>query len=119
MQLLSFHSDEGHGPVPVSLTASIVICSYNPRLLARCVKSIRKNTSRANFELVVVEHRIGNTAEMDRLLDGLDCLRIPYTGAFHFAAMNNLAAKRAGGEALVFLNDDVEPLAPEWLRELL
>ncbi len=106
-------------PVPASLKASIVICSYNPRLLAQCVKSIRKTTSYANFELVVVQHRIGNTAEMDRLLRGLGCLRIPYTGPFHFAAMNNLAAKRAGGEALVFLNDDVEPLAPEWLHELL
>jgi len=106
-------------PVPASLKASIVICSRNPRLLARCVKSIRKTTSHANFELVVVQHRIGDTAEMDRLLRGLGCLQIPYTGAFHFAAMNNLAAKRAGGEVLVFLNDDVEPLAPQWLHELL
>jgi GT2 family glycosyltransferase len=56
---------------------------------------------------------------MDRLLRGLGCLRIPYAGPFHFSVMNNLAAKRAGGEALVFLNDDVEPLAPEWLGELL
>jgi GT2 family glycosyltransferase len=106
-------------PVPASLKASIVICSRNPRLLARCLKSIRRTTSYANFELVVVQHRIGNTAEMDRLLRGLGCLRIPYAGPFHFAVMNNLAAKRAGGEALVFLNDDVEPLAPEWLGELL
>lgn len=106
-------------PLPASLKASIVICSCNPRLLARCVKSIRKTTAHANFELVVVAHRIGDAARMDRLLRGLDCLQVPYTGPFHFAAMNNLAAKRAGGEVLVFLNDDVEPLSPEWLGEML
>ncbi len=106
-------------PVPASVKASLVICSYNPKLLARCLKSIRKVTSFVNFEVVVVQHRIGNTAEMDRLLDRVDCVRIPYTGPFHFAAMNNLGAKCAGGEVLVFLNDDVEPLTPEWLSELL
>lgn len=106
-------------PVPASLKASIVICSRNPRLLARCIKSIGKTTSYANFELVIVEHRAGDTAGMERLLNSLECLRIPYAGPFNFAAMNNLAAKRAGGEALVFLNDDVEPLTPEWLHELL
>lgn len=106
-------------PVPASLSASIVICSHNPKLLARCLKSIKKTTSYKNFELVVVQHRIGDTAEMDRLLRSQGCLRIPYAGPFHFAAMNNLAAKRAGGEVLVFLNDDVKPMTPEWLHELL
>jgi GT2 family glycosyltransferase len=33
--------------------------------------------------------------------------------------MNNCGAEAARGEVLVFLNDDVEPLAPQWLEALV
>jgi GT2 family glycosyltransferase len=56
---------------------------------------------------------------MDRLLDGCDCVSVPYAGPFHFAAMNNLGARQATGEVLVFMNDDVEPLDSEWLDAML
>jgi GT2 family glycosyltransferase len=56
---------------------------------------------------------------MDRLLEGSTCLRVPYTGPFNFAAMNNLGAGKATGTVLVFLNDDVEPLDSDWLGAML
>ncbi len=56
---------------------------------------------------------------MDRLLDGCECVRVPYTGPFNYAAMNNLGAERASGKVLVFMNDDVEPLDSDWLGALL
>jgi len=43
----------------------------------------------------VVQHRIGDIAAMDRLLSAYDCERVPYTGPFNFAAMNNLGARHA------------------------
>ena len=46
-------------------------------------------------------------------------MRVPYAGPFNFAAMNNLGARHATGEVLVFLNDDVEPLDAEWLDAML
>jgi len=55
---------------------------------------------------------------MAELLSRASCTRIPYVGAFHYAAMNNLGATRATGGVLVFLNDDVDPLTPRWLWEL-
>jgi GT2 family glycosyltransferase len=108
-----------HWPAPAGLKASLVICSRNAKLLARCLGAIARTTAHANREIVIVQHLTGDLDSMDRYLDECDCLRVPYAGPFHFAAMNNLGARQATGEILVFLNDDVEPLDPEWLDALL
>lgn len=106
-------------PVPTGLKASLIICSRNAKLLSGCLAAIAQRTSHANREVVVVQHRTGDIAAMDRFLDGYDCVRVPYTGPFNFAAMNNLGARHATGEVLVFINDDVEPLDSDWLSAML
>ncbi len=108
-----------HWPVPGNLKASLVICSRNAKLLARCLEAIERHTSHSSREIVIVQHRAGDIAAMDRLLDGCECVRVPYTGPFNYAAMNNLGAERASGKVLVFMNDDVEPLDSDWLGALL
>ena len=40
-------------------------------------------------------------------------------GEFNYSAANNLGARVAHGEVLVFLNDDTEIVSPEWLTELV
>jgi len=105
--------------VPASLKASLIICSKNAKLLRRCLAAIGRLTAHANRELVVVQHRTGDIAAMDRFLETVDCVRVPYTGPFHFAAMNNLGSRHAAGDVLVFVNDDVEPLDSGWLGAML
>ncbi|HEX8986284.1 MAG TPA: glycosyltransferase, partial [Bryobacteraceae bacterium] len=99
--------------------ASIIICSRNAKLLERCLRAIASNTEYARREIVVVQHKTGDTAAMDRLLDRVGCTRVTYEGPFNFSVMNNRGAVAAAGEILVFLNDDVEPIAPEWLGALI
>ncbi len=106
-------------PVPDRTKASLIICSRNARLLQRCLKAVGDRTDYPHRELVIVQHRTGDIARMERLLAQTACVRVPYTGPFHFAAMNNLGAARATGDVLVFMNDDVEPLEPGWLTALL
>ena len=105
--------------VPAGLRASLIICSRNAKLLARCLDAVERRTAHAHREIVVVEHRAGDVDAMDQLLAARGCLRVPYTGPFNFAAMNNLGARCASGDVLVFMNDDLEPLATEWLAALL
>ena len=106
-------------PVPDGLKASLIICSRNAKLLKSCLEAISQQTAYGNRELVIVQHRTGDIAAMDRLLNGCACVRAPYTGPFDFAAMNNLGARYATGDVLVFMNDDVEPLDSGWLAALL
>ena len=90
---------------------SLVICSRTARLLRQCVKAIAHRTAYPNFELVFVEHGVSTGVEGG--------IRVPYAGPFNYARMNNSGAAAATGEILVFLNDDVEPLAADWLDHLV
>jgi GT2 family glycosyltransferase len=44
---------------------------------------------------------------------------IPFQSAFNWSAINNLAAHRAEGDILLFLNNDTQVLTPDWIRELV
>jgi GT2 family glycosyltransferase len=90
--------------------ASIVICSCRPRLLARCLQALRSRTTYSPYETVLVQHGFSNP---------LGDHRLPWTGPFDFAAMNNAAVNEAKGDVLVFLNDDVRPLDSDWLDALV
>ncbi len=106
-----------HRPAPAAL-ASILICSRRPRLLARCLSAIERRTQYAKREIVVVEHRAQSSPAFDALAAQHRYRRLVHAAAFDFAAMNNAAAGAAEGDVLVFLNDDVLPLAPEWLEAM-
>ena len=55
---------------------------------------------------------------MDDVLKRHRVKQVRYEGIFHFSKMNNLGAKVADGDILVFLNHDVEPLVSSWLALL-
>jgi GT2 family glycosyltransferase len=99
--------------------ASIIICSRKANLLRNCLRTTDNVTAYPVRETVVIQHKTGDDQAMDRLLDRSHCIRISHAGPFDFAAMNNRGAEAANGEVLVFLNDDVEPLTADWLKELL
>jgi GT2 family glycosyltransferase len=99
--------------------ASIVICSRTPHLLDRCLGSIAAKTDWARREVIVVHHLGGDDASMERVARAAGVRRLPFEGAFNFALMNNLGARAAQGEVLIFLNDDVAPLTPGWLESLI
>jgi O-antigen biosynthesis protein len=98
---------------------SLIICSRSPKLLDQCLRSISKVTDYKRLEIIVVEHLGAEDAPMDRVLAKHNAKRIRYEGPFHFSRMNNMAAGGASGSILVFLNDDTEPLVPNWLTELV
>ena len=45
--------------------------------------------------------------------------RIVLPGVFNFSKANNLGLKHATGEYLVFMNNDIEILSPDWIQQML
>lgn len=103
---------------------SIVIPTKNQyRVVRRCVNSIFKKTTYANFEVILVD-----TGSTDRsVLRWYDRLQKKYPNVkvvnwpeqpFSYSRSCNKGASVAKGELLLMLNNDTEVLTPDWLEQL-
>jgi hypothetical protein len=97
--------------------ASIVICSRTPGLLHRCLEALRRSDA-AQAEIVVVAHECGAGEKLKQIASAHGARPVPYSGQFHFGVMNALGVAHSSRPTIVFLNDDVEPIAPAWLDAL-
>jgi len=109
-------------PPATEQLVSVVICTRTACLLETCLNGLLARTEYPPLELIVVQH-LGSSsppeeAAVEQVISTHHAKRIPYSGSFNFAAMNNLGASAASGRFLLFLNDDVTPLKPDWLRRL-
>jgi GT2 family glycosyltransferase/SAM-dependent methyltransferase len=91
-------------------------------LIARCMESILEKTSYGNYEIIVLDHESSDppVIEYFRRLLSQDKVRfINVSGEFNYSKINNLGAKQARGEILLFLNNDIEVIDPDWLNEMV
>jgi GT2 family glycosyltransferase len=98
----------------------IVIPTRDRRdLLERCVESIRSASTYPRYEIMVVDNE-SREPETLEYLDAFPGQVFRYPGRFNFAAMLNAAAQRGGdADMLLFLNNDTEVIAPEWIEAML
>ena len=87
-------------------------------LLQRCLASIEEKTTYRHFEIIIVD----NQSEKPKTLAYLD--QLPHTvvkapGPFNYSHINNVGVAHARGEFVLFLNNDMEVIAEEWLTALL
>ncbi len=90
-------------------------------LLGRCLDSLAQ-TSYANYEVLILENHStqAETFAYYRQLERRGNVRIvPWTRPFNYAAVNNYGATQARGEVLLFLNNDVEAIHPDWLEGMV
>jgi GT2 family glycosyltransferase len=89
-------------------------------LLRTTIESVEGQSTWRRFEFLVVD----NGSVEPETIRYLEELRgrhrvIRHDAAFNWAAMNNLAAREARGDYLLFLNNDVDVIAPGWLEAML
>jgi GT2 family glycosyltransferase len=110
-------------PVRGRPLVSIVIPNRDaPRVLKRCVTGLLHETRYPNIELVIVDNG-SIDLEVIELYRSLEregrTVIVPFDRPFNFSAACNAGAAAARGDLLLFLNNDVEVLEPDWLEELM
>lgn len=110
------------------LVSVIIPSKDNPDVLSTCILSLLRKTSYRNVELLVVDNG-SNEANKQKVLElqqqilqrgELASFRYIYRPmTFNFSAMCNLGAREAAGKYLLFLNDDIEIVCPDWLSVMV
>ncbi len=109
-------------PDPPPLVTVIIPTRDRADLLAASAWGVLRGTDYPALELIVADNGSTDPAALALLGDiGADprAAVLPFPGAFNFPAMNNAAARRAKGQVLLLLNNDVELIDPGWLRAMV
>ena len=109
-------------PVRGQPLVSIVIPNRDAaRVFTRCVTGLLHETRYPNIELVIVDNG-SIDVEVLELYRSLEregpTVIVPFNRPFNFSAACNAGAAAARGDLLLFLNNDIEVLEPDWLDEL-
>jgi glycosyltransferase involved in cell wall biosynthesis len=102
------------------LVSVIVPNRDQPQLLGRCLDSVFAS-GYANLEVIVAENgsRDDDTFAYYRQQERDRNVRVlTWNRPFNYAAINNWAAAQARGEVLLFLNNDVEAVDPDWIEAM-
>ena len=108
-------------PPSENMVSIIIPTKDNADLLRACLSSIFNRTSYENFEIVLVDNGSEDTKTLSyykELTENPQVKIVQYNKPFNFHSMNNLGARTASGDILVFLNNDTQILETDWLDEL-
>lgn len=106
-----------------NLMVSIVIPTRDRLdLLSTCIKTILKNSLWKNFEILIIDNGSEEveTLEFLKNVSSVDprirvfSVDIP----FNWSKLNNIGATHCRGDVLIFLNNDIEILSPDWINYL-
>lgn len=100
---------------------SAIICTKDNHFLLQ--QLVWRLAAEPSVKDVVIVSNNSSAAGMLSLLERLEssgaATIVKYDKPFNFSEQCNLAAKRASGASLLFLNDDIAPVNADWLELLL
>jgi GT2 family glycosyltransferase len=101
-------------------TSVIIATRDRLDLLGPAVESLLSVTHPAPGEVIIVDNGSSDQATLRWLMEAAArdprIIVLRDEGAFNFSRLNNIAAVRAKGRLLVFLNNDTEVVSPDWLE---
>nr|WP_284500137.1 glycosyltransferase family 2 protein [Microbulbifer sp. GX H0434] len=90
-------------------------------ILKPCVDAILSKTDYPNFELLILDNQSRCTRTLHYLQEISADSRVSvhrWDHPFNYSSINNFGAKLARGEILGLINNDIEPINSDWLREM-
>lgn len=100
-------------------SVSIVIPTDSPERATKCATDLVAQTDYAPVEFIIVT-RSGLMNKLRTSFTISSNVRfVAYNEPFNFSRKCNLGAAAATGQRLIFLNDDVEPMEPSWVEDVI
>jgi len=89
--------------------------------LQKCLDSILGSTTYPNYEILIIENNSNeaSTFEYYKNIKNDKVRVVEYYGGFNYSKINNFGRSYANSEYLLFLNNDIEIITPDWISEML
>lgn len=105
---------------PHRVVSVIIPSKDHPEVLEKCLRSFRNKTQYRYYEWIVVDNGSSeeNREKMEALQKVYGFTYIYEPMPFHFSKMCNLGEKKAKGDLLLLMNDDIEIIEGSWLERM-
>ena len=105
-------------PIAVARKITIIIPTRDRlELLKRCLESIEARTDYPNYEIVIADNDSRDPATLEYYA-AMPHRVVQYPGPFNYSAINNYAVRQTDAPWILFLNNDIEVIRPEWLTAM-
>lgn len=91
-------------------------------ILKPCVDALLSRTDYSNFEVLILDNQSNceqTLKYMDEVSKDARVRVIRWDHPFNYSAINNFGAQQATGEIIGLVNNDIEPINPDWLCEMV
>ncbi len=100
------------------LVSIIIPTTGNMRFLKPCLDTL-KHSSYPAIEVVILDNGRGQHRDGIEYAKSSGAVVIECNEAFNWSRLNNIGVQHSHGELLLFLNDDIEIIQPDWLEALV
>ncbi|WP_205772591.1 glycosyltransferase family 2 protein [Microvirga calopogonii] len=109
-------------PEPQPLVSLIIPTKDQVHILRQGIESILNKTTYSSFEILVVDNNSSEPTTLEYFQQLKQDSRVhvlSYPHPFNYSAINNFAVQKAKGTIVGLINNDIEVITPEWLREMV
>lgn len=109
-------------PEPAPLVSLLVPTRDRVEILKPCVDTLLALTSYPHYEVIILDNGstcVETLAYMEAIENDPRVRVLRYDKPFNYSAINNFGVRHADGSIIGLVNNDIEPINPDWLTEMV